>query len=73
MFPLPGLKPARLRRFVSQEQLAKEAGVTEATVVRIEKGQPARLSTIRKLATALGVAPEDLVKEPEQGQTEAAA
>jgi transcriptional regulator with XRE-family HTH domain len=74
MFPLPALKRVRLERFLSQQNLADEAGVTEATVNRIEHGQPARLSTIRKLAAALKVEPSELIKgESSEGREEAAA
>ena len=73
MFPLPGLRPARHRRLVSQAELAKQAGLTIATVSRIEHGQPARLSTIRRLAAALQVEPDDLLHEPEPGKEKAAA
>ena len=74
MFPLPGLRQARLRRLLSQERLAHEAGMSETTVVKIEQGRPARLSTIRKLADVLKVEPDELMREPaDQGQQEAAA
>ena len=51
----------RRRKVVTQRELAKKAGVGVATVVRVEHGQPARASTIRKLARALGIPPEELV------------
>ena len=72
MFPLPGLKQTRLRQLLSQERLARAAGVSEVTIIQIEKGKPARLSTIRKLADALNVDPVELLGE-EQGKAAAAA
>jgi transcriptional regulator with XRE-family HTH domain len=55
------LRIARQRRFLTQEELAKASGVQVVTISRIEndrqESQP-RLSTIRKLATALGIEAE---------------
>lgn len=56
------LKEERLRRALSQADLAEMAGMTEATVNRLELGlRSARVSSIRKLAAALEVAPEVLI------------
>jgi DNA-binding XRE family transcriptional regulator len=63
------LRDARLRKLLTQRQLAERAGVTQATIVRIERGEPAYPSTLRKLARALGVEPEtfsDLVRPRER-------
>ena len=45
-------------------ELSSESGVTLNTIWRIESGynKGARPSTIRKLASALGVEPSELVK-----------
>jgi transcriptional regulator with XRE-family HTH domain len=53
------LKQARERRVMTQEDLSRAAGVTEATISRTEneKSGPTRPSTIRKLAAALDVDP----------------
>ena len=57
------LREARLRRMLTQAELAELAGTTEATVNRLEQGlQRPRISTVRKLAEALGVAAEDLIE-----------
>ena len=57
------LRDLRKRRLLTQEQLAERSGVGVATIIRIERNQvEPRGSTIRKLAEALGVEPEDLVK-----------
>ena len=56
------LREVRERRFVTQEELAARTGMSRATISRLESGlQRPRISTVRKLAAALGVAPEDLV------------
>jgi transcriptional regulator with XRE-family HTH domain len=59
---LPGLRRARLDRLLTQRELAAKAGLTQATVQRIETGATkARISTVRKLAAALGVEPRQLI------------
>ncbi len=58
------LKELRERAFLTQAELAKKSGIAEASINRIEQGKhEARISTIRKLAEALGVEPGDLVEE----------
>ena len=60
------LKELREWRYLSQEDLAKLAGVAPATIVRIEQGTVTpNPRTIRKLAAALGVEPDELVGDPE--------
>ena len=55
------LRQARLRAALSLNELAKEAGVSSGTVSAIEHGEAVpRMPTIRKLATALGLAPSDI-------------
>jgi predicted transcriptional regulator len=58
---MPKLKVVRERRFLSQRELGKKAGIHYVTVARIETGivKP-HYSTIRKLAKALGVRPVDI-------------
>ncbi|MGI8405297.1 MAG: helix-turn-helix domain-containing protein [Thermomicrobiales bacterium] len=51
------LRDARERRFMTQEELGKRANVQSVTISRIENDRQAsrpRISTIRKLAEALG-------------------
>ena len=57
------LRDLRKRALLTQEQLAERSGVAISTVIRIERNQvePQGL-TIRKLAEALGVEPQELVK-----------
>lgn len=60
---LPKLKHWRERRLLTQRDLAAKAGVSPTTVVRIETDQSdAELRTVRKLADALGVEPEELME-----------
>jgi transcriptional regulator with XRE-family HTH domain len=57
------LRETRKRKLLTQEQLAERSGVGIATIVRIERNQvEPRGSTIRKLAEALEVEPEELVR-----------
>ena len=58
---LPGLKAIRMREFLSQRDLAKRSGLSRETVCRVEGGRrTAQMSTIQKLASALGVHPREL-------------
>jgi transcriptional regulator with XRE-family HTH domain len=57
------LRDLRKRKLLTQEQLADRSGVGIATIVRVERNQvEPRGSTMRKLAEALNVEPEELVK-----------
>ena len=57
-----GLREARERALLTQEELAARSGVTVSTISRVETGaQAARISTLRKLAAALGVEAETLI------------
>ena len=67
----------RLQRLMSQKDLATAVEkattekTTEATISRIENGSGARMSTIKKLAQALGVEPQQLytdATDPERDQ-----
>lgn len=52
----PTLKDLRLRAGLSQRQLAEATGMEKPNIARMESGQIAdpKLSTLRRLATALG-------------------
>src|SRR5215211_3882469 len=57
------LRELRRRRVLTLEELAQKAGVGRNTVWRLEHGlMGAQPRTIRKLAKALDVEPEELVK-----------
>lgn len=56
------LREVRLRKLLTQEEVARRAGLSEATVNRLETGMHgARISTVRKLAEALQVEPAELI------------
>jgi DNA-binding XRE family transcriptional regulator len=60
--PLPGLTEHRQRRGLTQRQLGKLAGVAHTTVQQLESlRRGAYPQTMQKLATALGIAPEELL------------
>jgi transcriptional regulator with XRE-family HTH domain len=62
------LKTLRRLRALSQEELAAESGVGRATISRIERGETgAHGRTLRRLAKALGVGVEELVRIEETG------
>src|SRR5215210_7606733 len=59
---LPYLRELRQSRGLSQRDLSELAKVSSGTVYRLENGlRGAYPGTVRKLATALGVAPEALL------------
>ena len=57
------LKVLRTEQALTQEELANKAGVAPNTVARLERNETEpHMSTLRKLAAALDVAPAGLVK-----------
>jgi transcriptional regulator with XRE-family HTH domain len=57
------LRDLRKRALLTQRELADKSGVGVTTVIRIERNQvEPHGRTIRRLAEALEVAPEELVK-----------
>ena len=56
------LKDLRIRRALTQQELAERAGISQNALNRIElnKAEP-HMSTLRKLATALSVDPSKLI------------
>jgi transcriptional regulator with XRE-family HTH domain len=57
------LKELRRRRVLTLHELGDRAGVAYNTVWRLENGKTgAQPRTVRKLAKALGVEPEELLK-----------
>jgi transcriptional regulator with XRE-family HTH domain len=60
--PLPGLAEHRRRRGLTQRQLGELAGVAHTTVQQLESlKRGAYPQTLRKFASALGIAPEELL------------
>ena len=59
------LREQRVQRFMTQEELARAAGISLRQLVRIERNEvEPRFSTMRKIAGALGVEPSQLL-DPE--------
>ncbi len=59
---LPGLRGAREAKFLTQQELAAQAGMNPSTISELEAGKrKARFRTIRQLAAVLAVTPEQLV------------
>jgi transcriptional regulator with XRE-family HTH domain len=56
------LREVRERLLVTQDELAERTGISRATLSRLENGlQRPRISTVRKLAAALGVDASELI------------
>ncbi len=66
------LEEWRRRRLLTQGELAEKAGIGISSIVRIEKGQGARVTTLRKLAAALGITPEQLMGDDDRAEAQAA-
>jgi transcriptional regulator with XRE-family HTH domain len=65
LMEVDGMKLRRLRmeRAWSQRDLARESGVAQDTITRLETGKrEAQPRTIRRLSEALGVQPRELMK-----------
>ena len=62
------LKDLRIRRALTQEELADKAGIGKNTVNRVERNltEP-HMSTLRKLAQALRVEPHELLDGENHG------
>lgn len=78
-YPIPNLRKWRDSRFFSQAQLAKNAGVSVATIKYLESPtaenrHPASAATVSKLAKALGITEKQLVQSaPEDSEAPAVA
>lgn len=61
------LKLERVKRNLTQKELQELSGVSRVTIRKIEKGliENVTLSTYKKLAQALGIPVEELIKESE--------
>jgi transcriptional regulator with XRE-family HTH domain len=63
MVKAPRLRVLRLRKALTQDELATLSGVGRQTIIRVEAGYEAHPPTIRKLAQALGVEPHELMED----------
>lgn len=59
------IKKLRIKLGLSQENLARRAGVSNNTIINIESGkqQNPTVSTIKKIANALNVSVDELLRE----------
>lgn len=73
------IRAARERKGWTQEDFAEESGIARANVARLERGkQVPKVATLRRVAAALGLEADALLKAPEpaadrEGQTLAEA
>jgi transcriptional regulator with XRE-family HTH domain len=58
------IKKYREKKGISQDKLSKLAGITLHTITKIESGATSdpRIETVKKIANALGVSVDDLIK-----------
>jgi transcriptional regulator with XRE-family HTH domain len=58
------LRKVRDKRLLSQRELAEKAGLSPTTILKLESGRvdEPHPRTVRKLAVALGVDPDELVR-----------
>ena len=61
---LPSLVHWRIQRNVTQAELARTIGVRRATIARIQAGNPALIKTAHRLADALDINVNDLMRQP---------
>ena len=74
MAKLTRLRTFRERAALTQRELAELAGITPVQISRIERGEAEPYpGTVRKLATALGVAPSELMGPIEASSGKATA
>jgi transcriptional regulator with XRE-family HTH domain len=61
------LRPVRLQKGWTQEELARRSGVAKSTISRIESGltRGVGLGIVERLADALGLNPRTLLASPE--------
>jgi len=63
---VPGLKPSRETKGLTQKALADAVGLSEHAIYLFESGRTdPSLDTLRRLAAALGVQPGDLLNQPD--------
>lgn len=62
--PASAIRDARNKQGWSQQVLATKAGISLRTLVSVERGKDCNLSTLRKLAAALGQPLGVLIGEP---------
>lgn len=63
------LKAWRIRRTLSQAELAEQSGISKPSIVALEKAdhRTPHPRTVRRLATALEIEPQELYRNPPSG------
>lgn len=62
---VPSLRHFRVKvRSYSQHELARRAQLDRSTIIKAERGKPLRYASVRQLAAALEVRPEELQAPP---------
>lgn len=64
----PYLREWRKYRLLTQSELADVAEVGRTTIARGEAGEPINIASVRKLAKALGITAERLVRTSPEGK-----
>ena len=64
LFPAPRLRDLRLARRLSQARLGELAHVARDSISNLEANGVARADTIERLARALQVEPDELMRQP---------
>jgi transcriptional regulator with XRE-family HTH domain len=64
--PIPGLKPIREQKLLTQSELASKANVTQSVISNAEAGQRISLGSIKNIAKALGVNADKLRNPPQE-------
>jgi DNA-binding XRE family transcriptional regulator len=62
MKPKNNVKTIRESKLLSKAELARKANVSSLTIDRVERGEPCRLETMRKIILALGFSLEEKEK-----------
>jgi transcriptional regulator with XRE-family HTH domain len=60
---LPYLYARRMKAMMSQREYAQTLGIAASTLNRIEQGEPVNYVTVRKIAKALTISTDQLLKE----------
>lgn len=69
---LAGLRAVRERALLTQQELADQAGISRATIQEAEKGERISKRNARQIASALGIAPAQLLQPVQERQPEGA-
>ena len=68
-YSLPHLREWRAQRVLTQRELAERSGVDRIAILRLETGKTQAIpATVAKLAKALGISREQLVREAPPGE-----